>query len=146
MNINIFLYPIAGLVSLLIMYTFTNSDIALTASGGSYVTAIKLAFMGGFGNTIGALAALICSFLGIVRNVFSSNSGFGAFISGKLIGTVNSVVTLFAVFLNGVLVYLKLSENGQIYITLLGTPIFEITICVVLTLAFFLKPKKKVNL
>lgn len=144
MNINIFLYPIAGVVSLLILHTFASNELTLLASEGSYASALKLAFLGGAGNTIGALAALICSLLGIVRNLFSSSSGIGAVISGKLVGIVNSLMTLIALFWNGVIIYLKLfADNGQAYVYLLGTSAFEIIICVVLILAFFLKPRKE---
>lgn len=147
MNINTFLYPVAGVISLLILHSYASSDLALLANEGSYSSALKQAFLGGFGNTVGALAALICSILGILRNIFSSSSGIGAFVSGKLIGSVNLLVTLVAIFWNGVVGYLKIfSEGGQVYINLLGTSIFEVAICIVLILAFFLKPKKKIEL
>ena len=145
MNINIFLYPLAGVLSLLVLHTFASNELILLASEGSYASALKLAFMGGAGWTVGALATLICSLLGIVRNLFSASSGIGAVISGKLVGIVNSLMTLAALSWNGIIIYLKLfTDNAQAYVYVLGTNVFiEIIICVVLILAFFLKPRKE---
>jgi hypothetical protein len=145
MNINIFLYPIVAVVALLILHSFASSDMVQLATQGSYFSGLIQAFMGGYGNTIPALAALICSILGIMRNLLSTNGGFGALISGKLIGLVNTLITAIAVFGNGVLAYLKFSDGGGIYTNMLGTSIFEIVICVVLIFAFFLKPKKSTD-
>jgi len=142
MNINMLVYPIVTVVALMILHSYANSDMVQLATQGSYFSGLIQAFMGGYGNTVPALAALICSILGIMRNLLSTNGGFGALISGKLIGLVNTLITAIAVFGNGVLAYLKFSDAGGIYTNLLGTSIFEIVICAGLILAFFLKPKK----
>ena len=145
MNINMLTYPIVAVVALMILHSYASSDMVQLATQGSYFSGLVQAFMGGYGNTIAALAALICSILGIIRNLLSAKGGFGALLSGRMIGLVNTLITVIAVFGNGVLAYLKFSDGGGIYTNLLGTSIFEIVICAGLILAFFLKPKKVIE-
>jgi hypothetical protein len=140
--VNKVIYPIVAVMALMILHSYASSDLVQLTTQGSYFSGLVQAFMGGYGNTISALAALICSILGILRNLLSAKGGFGAILSGKIIGLVNTIITVIAVFGNGVLAYLKFSDGGEIYINLLGTSIFEIVICAGLILAFFLKPKK----
>ena len=76
-----------------------------------------------------------------------SRRGLGALLSGKLIGLLNLLITLVAIFGNGVVGYLKLiggnERSREVYTSLLGTGFFEVVICVGLILAFFLKPKRE---
>ena len=135
-------YPIVALAALLVLHSYASSGLVQLATEASYFSGLLQAFMGGYGNTIFALVALICSVLGIIRNVLFVKGGLGGLLSGKLVGLVNSLFTLTAVFGNGVIAYLKLSEEDGVYTNLLGTSFFEIVICAGLILAFFLKPKK----
>ena len=108
------IYPIVAVMALMILHSYASSGIVQLTTQGSYFSGLVQAFMGGYGNTIPALAALICSILGILRNLLSAKGGFGAILSGKIIGLVNTIITVIAVFGNGVLAYLKFSDGGGI--------------------------------
>jgi hypothetical protein len=142
MNINNLIYPIVAVASLMILHSYASSEIVQLGNQGGYFSGLIQAFMGGYGNTISALIALICSILGITRNLLSAKNGFGSILSGRLIGLVNTLITFIAIFGNGVIIFAKSSDGGEAYTILLGTIIFEIVICAGLILAFFLKPKK----
>ena len=111
-----------------------------------YTEGLLYAFLGGFGNTIPALIALVAGIIGILRVYVSSIGGFFAFLSGKIVGTVLGLLTLVAVFANGVLIYLKFQQTAgsakNIYVEILGHPIFEIVIVAALIIALFLRNKK----
>ena len=141
------IYPLVAVVSLLIIHSYASSPLVQLAAQGSYFDGLIQAFLGGYGNTLCALAALICSIIGTIRNLLSAAGGLGALLSGKLIGLLNLLITLVAIFGNGVVGYLKLiggnERSREVYTSLLGTGFFEVVICVGLILAFFLKPKRE---
>lgn len=143
-KIKYFIYPIVAIFSLMVLHFYASSSVAQAAAQGSYFSSFKQAFMGGYGNTIYALLALLCSVIGIIRNVLSTSSISSLSFLAKIIGLINIPISLIAIYTNGNLAYLKLSDGGQTYTSLLGPSIFEILICFGLLVGFFLKPNRNI--
>ena len=131
---NLFLNTLILLSSLIILNFFS-----LYWNGG-YFEGIMYALLGGFGNTVPALIALVASIIGILRSYINNNSVI-SFISGKFLSILLFILTLFAIFTNGVLVYLKFQND--LYVNILGSAIFEIIIVTSFAFLFFVRKRKK---
>lgn len=107
---------------------------------GGYFEGIIYALLGGFGNTIPALIAIVSSVIGILRSYINNNSVL-SFISGKFLSILLFILTLLAIFTNGVLVYLKFQND--LYVNILGSAIFEIIIVTSFAFLFFVRKRKK---
>lgn len=131
---NLFFNTLILLSSLIILNFFS-----LYWNGG-YFEGIMYALLGGFGNTVPALIALVASVIGILRSYINNNSVI-SFISGKFLSILLFILTLFAIFTNGVLVYLKFQND--LYVNILGSAIFEIIIVTSFAFLFFVRKSKK---
>ena len=87
-----------------------------------------------------ALIALVASIIGILRSYINNNSVI-SFISGKFLSILLFILTLLAIFTNGVLVYLKFQND--LYVNILGSAIFEIIIVTSFAFLFFVRKSKK---
>ncbi len=120
------------------------SAIATTAAGGTYTGALMQGILGGYGNTVPTLLALLTAVIGLARTWLGTFAGATAWVAGKALGTIMFLGTLLAVFSNGVMVYLKSKPEGAIYVDLLGPLYFEAIVCVMLVIGFIAKnPAKK---
>ena len=122
--------------------TYAMSGIGNAAAGGTYSSALVQALLGGYGNTIPTLFALVTALLGLARTWIGSFSGDTAWIAGKAFSAIVLLGTLLALFSNGLIIYLKSKPDGLIYIELLGPIYFEIAVCILLMAGFFAKSFK----
>jgi hypothetical protein len=92
------------------------------------------AYLGGYGNTVYAELALLFALILLLRfwlsRTKSQNTAANILkgLSGKLIGIVNFLILLMALFGNGVLIYLKIIEKNPIQIAVTGNGYAEIGI------------------
>lgn len=135
-------YVAVILISFAMLNIYAGSSIGKGTAGGSYITGLQHAFMGGFGNTVSALAALIVGIVGLGRSVLGSVTGSAAWATGKLVGIVVFILSLLAVFMSGVMVYMKLSSAGSIYVSLTGPVVLDIAIFILMVVGFFASAKK----
>lgn len=141
----IIVYTATFLISLLILNNFAIYWSASNPSGG-YIEGLKYALLGGFGNTIYAGIAAIAALLGIIRGFIGMRAGFTAGAIGRVVGIITLVTSVIAIFANSVLVYLKFQSSGagtNVYVSMLGSPIFEVVIIATLVIGFFLKSGSK---
>lgn len=136
-------YVLTLLISLATINTYAMSGIGNSAAGGSYSAALLQAFSGGYGNTVPTLIAMVIALVGLLRTWVGYYGGSVAWVAGKALGTVMLLGTFLAVFINGVMVYLKSKPEGGLYIELLGPMYFEIIVCLLLLVGFFAKGAKK---
>lgn len=141
----IIVYTVTFVSSLLI---FNNFGIYWSSSNpsGGYIEGLKYALLGGFGNTIHAEIAAIAALLGIIRGFICMRAGVTAGVIGRLVGILSLVSSVIAIFANSVLVYLKFQSSGagtNIYVSMLGSPIFEVGIIATLVIGFFMKSGPK---
>jgi hypothetical protein len=127
---------------LLMLNTYAMSNIGQDAAGGSYLTALNHAFLGGYGNTMFALSALIVGIIGLGRTAIGSVTGGAAWVTGKLVGIIVFILTAFAVFGNSVMVYMKLQPAGAVYISLTGPVFFDIAVITLIIVGYFAMAKR----
>lgn len=141
----IIVYSATFVMSLLILHNFAIYWSANNPSGG-YAEGFKYAFLGGFGNTVYAETAVIAGLLGIIRGFIGMRAGPTAGAIGRLVGLLTLVTSVIAIFANSVLAYLKFQSTGaglNVYVSMLGSPIFELLIVVTLIIGFFVKSGSK---
>ncbi|WP_438956448.1 hypothetical protein [Cognatiyoonia sp.] len=138
-------YFIVFMTSLFAIHNYASSEIGSMAAGGSYFGGLIQGFLGGYGNTVPVLLALITSAIGIIRAQLGNSGGIGAMLSGKLLGVIIFIATWLSIFANGVLGYLKLDAAGATYVHLLGPVYVEGIICSLLIVGFFMSPKNQAN-
>jgi len=106
-------------------------------------------FLGGMGNTISFLMAIILGLL-IAFKTFAmssekiSDSKLLSFFAGKTLGIINFIVMALVVFINGALVYMKFikSDVYVLNIAITAPGYSELGIVVISVLTFFIKQKK----
>ena len=106
-------------------------------------------FLGGMGNTISFLMAIILGLL-VAFKTFAmssekiSDSKLLSFFAGKTLGIINFIVMALVVFINGALVYMKFikSDIYVLNIAVTGPGYSELGIVVIAVLTFFIKQKK----
>ena len=130
------------LISFVMLNIYAGSAMGKGAAGGSYITGLQHAFMGGFGNTLAPLAALVVGIIGLGRSVLGNVSGSAAWATGKLVGVVAFILTFFAVFISGVMIYMKLSAAGSVYVSLTGPVVLDMASLVFMIVGFFAFAKK----
>ena len=140
-------YGITFIFSLIILNNFASYWSSANPSG-NYAEGLKYAVLGGFGNTIYAEAAAIAAILGMLRGFLSMKSGSAVGAAGRLVGVLTLLASVIAIFANGVLAYLKIqpSDTGaNIYVDILGSPVFEVAIIATLIIGFFIKSSSKLE-
>ena len=109
-------------------------------------------FLGGMGNTISFLMAIILGLL-LAFKTFAlssekiSDSKLLTFFAGKTLGIINFIVMALAVFINGALVYMKFlkSDAYALNILITGPGYSELGIVIIALLSVFYKPKKSID-
>ena len=118
--------------------------------GQPFISNLADAFLGGMGNTIPFLMAIVLSiFISLKIFALSSskilNSKFLSFFAGKTLGIINFLLMLLVVFTNGVLVYMKFMKP-EVYvlnIAITGPGYSELGIIIISLLAIILKKRPK---
>jgi len=134
-------YGLLILVSLAPLHFFAS--FSSSVGQDSYIYGLMVALVGGYGNTVPALATLLVGLIGMGRLSIKGDSGMAAFLSGKILGIITTLLILIAVLGHGAQAYLKFSAPSQQALqTLVSGPGFIHIILIVLALATFFMKKK----
>ena len=133
-------YSVALLASAALLVNFA------TYWNGGLGEGLGYALVGGYGNTVPALIAIVASLIGLLKTFLTGKSGALAFLSGKLAGMVLAIAIVLGVFANAIVAYLKLQDTDglpNVYVSILGSPVFEVVIVVCLVLPMFFRAKRQ---